>query len=305
MSGRPPRLALALCLGPALAASGAGAAAAAAQGSMRLLWPIHFSSAPLSTPQGSALEPPELGQELTLIAKARYEAYLSETLPKELEADPDLAAEFGKADHSRVNLAFFRWQKRVFADAEEVPPEQLSARGELAPRLEGIDYTWPELHQSSAFQRLRMRITELSRLYMRRSGYDTIPPTFRIFVWAELYSYGDALRPVAFTDGAYVMGRYFASVRKGSLKFNFEDPRGINPPYGKTFSHAAYEGNIVLFPAWTSQLITPNMHNYTAVCFAFLVYPPSDDRLDWADDKTGKMEVPRPFQAIRPTLVGR
>lgn len=40
---------------------------------------------------------------------------MNKTLPLELELDKAFAEEFNSADHSRVNLAFHRWQKRVYA----------------------------------------------------------------------------------------------------------------------------------------------------------------------------------------------
>ncbi|CAK0887325.1 unnamed protein product [Prorocentrum cordatum] len=204
---------------------------------------------------------------------AGCQEYLKNVLPRELEIDPQMreeisptegtdprnpSQEFDRLDHgSRVNLAFLRWQKRVYADREGLDVESMSARGERAPRLPGINYTWPALYDSPDFKRLQTRIADLTRLYLKRTGYRSsdIPRRFHQFVWVEVYEKGDALRPGARTDGAYLLGRYFASAKRGALKLNFEDPRGINPPYGKTFSHQVYEGNVVLFPTWTSHFI--------------------------------------------------
>lgn len=262
---------------------------------MTLLWPIHLSSVALSGPNASVLEGPEFGVELAQIGAAGFQRYLSTILPSELAADQELAAEFAQADHSRVNVAFERWQRRAFADSSGMALEELASWGQAARRLPGVNYSWPELHGSRVFQRLKARIAELSKLYLKRSGYQDVPKTFQIYIWAEVYNRGDALRPGARTTGAYLTGRFWASAQKGTLKLNFEDPRGINPPYGKTYSHAVYEGNLVLFPVWVSHFITPNMQDYAAVCYSFLVYPPGGGTLAWQDDLSAQLTVSKPL----------
>jgi len=285
-----------------LARRAAGEAGESVQGTVKYLWPIHFSSVPLTTREKDSLDPPEMGDELAAIGLARFEEYLKSTLPKELRLDEPFAEGFKIMDHSRVNLAFNRWQKRVFAETTGIPIEEILQQGEAVPeRLEGINYTWPELYESKAFKRLRQRMAELTRLYNRRSGFPAGShadgPRFRVFPWVEVFKKGDALRPGSRTDAAYAMGRYFPQVTKGSLKLNFEDPRGINPPYGKTFSHAAYDGNLVLYPTWVSHFITPNMYDRPAVCYCFLLYPSDGKTLSWKDDVTADIIVTRRFQA--------
>ena len=77
-----------------------------------------------------------------------------------------------------------------------------------------------------------------------------------------------------------------------------EDPRGINPPFGKTHTHNVEEvwqcsnvwlgstvgnyvpgfgtfwkGSLTMFPSWASHFITPNMKSRTAVhCSASLFF---------------------------------
>jgi len=265
------------------------------EGQVKLLWPIHFSSMPLSTPSKSSLEAPEFGAEIARIGLEGFKKYVASTLPRELEIDKYFAEEFANSDHSRINLAFMRWQRRAFASRFRVNVNALSARGDVSPSLEGVDYTWPELYDSKFYKTLIMRFEQVAKLYMKRTGTKDIPKRLQIFPWVEVFEFGDSQRPWARTDSAYVMGRYFAKTQKGSLKFNFEDPRGINPPYGKTFSHGAFEGNLILFPTWLSHFITPNMLNTTAVCVAFLVYPP-DMNLDWEEDMTGSLVLERTLQ---------
>merc|ERR1719487_520226 len=118
------------------------------RGDVKHLWPIHFSSMPLSTPEKASLEKPEFGAELARIGLEGFRRYRDHILPKELELDKKYAKEFAVADHSRVNLAFLRYQKRVFAEKTDIDPEELTGRGEVAPKLKGIDYTWPELYNN-------------------------------------------------------------------------------------------------------------------------------------------------------------
>lgn len=267
---------------------------------LRLLWPIHFTSVALSSSDRTSLEPANFGQVLAKMSLDRFRKYVNETLPKELELDTQLALEFREADHSRVNKAFRRWQRRVFAIKTGTRVGQSSGNGEHAPRLKGIEYIWDEFYNHPASARFNGRIDQLTRLYLRRMGASDFPKKFRIFSWVEVFDEGDAQRPMSYTDGAFVMGRYFASLpSQGSIKLNFEDPRGINPPYGKTFSYEAYEGSIVFFPTWVSHFITPNMNKGTVVCICFIVYPPDGNSIDWEDDRTGSLEVPSSFEVKR------
>jgi len=268
------------------------------EGKVTYLWPIHFSSMPLSDPGGKAkgLESAEFGKKLADIGLRGFKDYLQKTLPKELELDSELAATWNSTDHSRINTAFYRWQKRVFAERHNLPVESLTAKLEDAPHHEGIDYTWPELYDSVEYARFLARVTELSKLYLKRSGMADPPSRFQIFPWVEVFERGDALRPDARIQGAYLAGRYFASVNEGDIKFNFEDPRGINPPFGKTFSHAPYRGNLVLHPVWNSYFVTPNMRTNPVVVLAFLVYPDAGKRTDWRRDVTGGIALNRTFK---------
>ncbi|CAJ1367022.1 unnamed protein product [Effrenium voratum] len=272
------------------------------------LWPIHISKVPLSTPGVEAMEPPEFGQALAELALSGFEDYVNKTLPLELKLDADFAEEFHGADHSRVNLAFRRWQRRVYAYANRdiYPESQLSAdvleggwQSEFlaggwarSMPLKEVNYSWPQLRQSSEFRKLQSHISELAKLYLKRSG-SSFGNKFRIFTWAEVFRKGDALRPSAHTDGGLFMGRYWPQLKKNSLKFNFEDPRGINPPFGKTHTHSIEEGAMSMFPIWASHFITPNMKSRTAVCYAFIVYPEDGNTMDFEDDGTGKFKIER------------
>lgn len=259
------------------------------------LWPILLTQTPLSG-SDKALESAEFGRKLSQIGYERYQRYVKEVLPVELATDAAFNATFQQADHSRMQLAFKRWQSRAFATHEGLPIRRILPQADTSPRIEGVDYAWPELYESAEYKRLIGRVRQLSKVYLKRAGYgsEELGQKFLVFPWVEVFGKGDALRPMTRSDGAYVFSRYFASVSRGSLKFNFEDPRGINPPYGKTYSDAVYAGEIAMVPSWVSTFITPNMKNSTAVCYCFLVYP-EKGRLPWDKDLTGDIKVNKVF----------
>lgn len=253
------------------------------------LWPILMTSVPLSGPEG--IETHSWGETLANVGLAKYRAYVNATLPKELELDTAYAAEFATLDHSRVNMAFNRWQRQVYGEHMAVPLHQLTSQREQLPKLPGVDYAWPELYEHQHFRTLEGHIDKLSRKYLRRAGYKELPDKFRIFIWVEVFGPGDAMRPMARTDGAYLSGKYFATGDQSAIKFAFEDPRGINPPFGKTFNHEVYPGNIIMFPVWASYFITPNMKNTPVVSYSFVVYPADGNDRHWHDDKTAAYTV--------------
>ncbi|CAL1135736.1 unnamed protein product [Cladocopium goreaui] len=281
---------------------------AEATAAVDFLWPIHVSKVPLSTQAADSLEPAAFGEELARVALEGFEEYVNKTLPMEMEFDKQFADEFHAADHSRVNLAFRRWQKRVFAEQnrdiypangaldilESGPnPDFIAGITKGAAPLKEINYTWPGLYENSSFRKLRQHINTLAKLYLKRSGHPTseLPKTFRVFIWVEVFRKGDSLRPLAHTDGGFLMGRYWPQLKKNALKFNFEDPRGINPPFGKTHTHNVEEGSLTMFPSWASHFITPNMKSRTAVSYVFIVYPEGGNVLDFEDDRTGNIQV--------------
>eukprot|EP00929_Paragymnodinium_shiwhaense_P072353 TRINITY_DN36728_c0_g3_i1.p1 TRINITY_DN36728_c0_g3~~TRINITY_DN36728_c0_g3_i1.p1 ORF type:complete len:348 (-),score=58.03 TRINITY_DN36728_c0_g3_i1:184-1173(-) len=255
------------------------------------LWPIHFAHMPLSSPRRDSLETAEFGHILRDIGRNGFDKYVQTVLPQELRLDPGFAKVFAESDHSRLNLAFRRWQARTFASYMGIPIRRISVQGEIIPKLEGIDYTWPELYDSAQYKKLIAWVRQLSKVYLKRTGFDEeeAKQKFLVFPWVEVYERGMAMRPMTRTDGAYIFSRYFASVTEGALKFNFEDPRGINPPYGKTASDGVYEGKISLVPSWVSTFLTPNMLNSTAVSYCFLIYP-ENGKLSFEDDKTADMK---------------
>lgn len=274
---------------------------------MTHMWPIHFASMPFSDPGQSSFFYPEVGDELAQLAAAKFDEFRTSILPLELKSDSTFAKKFYEADHSRVNLAFQRWQKLVFAEAEGVPVYRFLSQDEHASRIQGVNYSWPELYQSRAFKSLKHFVIDITSHYNKKNGFAPGSPAtekrFQVMFWAEVFRKGDAMRPGASVNGAFLRGRYYAHCERGAIKHNFEDPRGINPPYGKTHSHPAYNGNLVLFPTWASHFITPNMMNSTIVSFSFMAFPADGGYLDSNDDRTGRTFIQQPIKFDRmPTI---
>eukprot|EP00928_Gymnodinium_smaydae_P086819 TRINITY_DN71241_c0_g1_i1.p1 TRINITY_DN71241_c0_g1~~TRINITY_DN71241_c0_g1_i1.p1 ORF type:complete len:321 (-),score=80.04 TRINITY_DN71241_c0_g1_i1:154-1077(-) len=289
-------LALALaCLGASCVGK------AVLKGERTLLWPIHVSKVLVSggSSKEAALEPGSFGKELAAIGKKGFQRYLKEVLPKELQLDAEFAASFSASDHSRTNLAFKRWQMRSFAAREKLPIKRLTALGEKVPQIPGANYSWPEAYDNAEFNKLLNYVRKMTKVYLKRVGYDEAhyKQKFIIFPWFEVYEFGEAMRPGALTNGAYLFGRYFAAADKNSMKFNFEDPRGINPPYGKTHTMKVDEGRLYLLPSWVSTFMTPNMKNHTHVCVAFLIYP-EHGKLPWTDDLSSDVKVTLPGRSV-------
>ncbi|OLQ15538.1 hypothetical protein AK812_SmicGene258 [Symbiodinium microadriaticum] len=234
----------------------------------------------------------------------RHREYVNKTLPKELELDKPFAEVFAMRNKKLFPANFDEESQGLgILDAGNDADFLLSNTKAHWPE---VNYAWPELgriklkstlydcnilrerrrgfvaqgasdlsiprrYENARFQRLRARIQEIARLYLKRSGWekDELPQRFlghglgltgllvpadaarfKIFIWVE------ALRPSAHTDGGYAMGRYWVQAKqlvrmKNAMKFNFED---------------------VL----------------VAQGYAFSVYPERGNNLDFEDDETGK-----------------
>lgn len=259
-----------------------------------------MSSIPLSTPGEAALEVPEFGENLTKIGLKTFRYYIDSVLPKELAEDEAFAAWFNVTDHSRLNLGFQRWQMNIFSRTSGMDLAHLGIHVPRSPLLPSVSYEWPELFDSPEHKKLLKHVFQHSALYLARTGYpkEKIPKQFRIASWAEVFGKGEAMAPRSHLSGAYLMGRYWVQAKKKSLKLNFEDPRGINPPYGKTYSKHVYTGELVLHPTWVSHFITPNMEDDVAVCYVFLVYPAGADALAGEDDLSTAMVIERPYDIV-------
>merc|ERR1711959_640035 len=89
--------------------------------------------------------------------------------------------------------------------------------------------------------------------------------------------------------GAVAAGVFVVKAVKNSIKIRIEDPRGINPPYGKSLIvDDVLSGMLHLFPAWLGHMITPNLVNKTAICLSFVVR----SKVPLPEDTFARMIVP-------------
>lgn len=272
---------------------------------VKYIWPVSTWAVPLASSDGKGLLEASLASNLAEIGERAFDKYVKEVLPVELKTDPKFAADFAASDASRMNLGFVRWQKRVYSELRKVPLIELSWDGSPIPHYKEVSYAWKEFYGSPDFKKLRHQIDRLSGLYLNNIGKDGERGRrrFRTFIWAEVYRNADSQRPHVHT-GASTAGVFFSrysSSKEGAQKFSFEDPRGINPPFGKTHNHQPKQGEVLLFPSWASHFITPHRSNSTNVYFNFVCWPPDGaPDLDWEDDATGDYVFRKQLNIKRP-----
>mmetsp|Transcript_34565 Transcript_34565/g.73326 ORF Transcript_34565/g.73326 Transcript_34565/m.73326 type:complete len:304 (-) Transcript_34565:2-913(-) len=267
------------------------------------LWPIHLQVLPLAARVKGAegVESPEFAAKLASIVEKKYQEFIKTELPKEIAADPNYKARFDSDDAGRYNQAFRTWQRRAAATKYRWPVNEIDGLDLLrVPKTQGVQYNFDELYESPEYKAFVRHVERLARAYVKRMDENSAPPKFRIFVWGEVFPKAVATRPHIHTGG-YCAGTFFVRQPKGASRFNFEDPRGINPPYGKTHMKQPQQGELILFPGWASHFNSPNSHETTRVELSFVAYHyGGPNQLDWEDDPTGgfvpektlKMRIP-------------
>lgn len=249
------------------------------------IWPMMLWSIPIMDASGDKPH-----ARLATVGEVGFDLYLREVLPKELELDPAYKRQFDEADGSRVNLAFLRWQKRVFSLRDRVPVEEINWDGKPVPRYPGISYEWPDLYNSPDLQPLVNRISTMCNAYFDRLERNRERRHFRTFIWAEVYRPNDFQQTHVHT-GALAAGMFvarYAGDAGREQQLAFEDPRGPSSPFGRKHHAQLAEGELLIWPGWAPHHLTPNKGNGTNVYFSFLVWPPQGaPDFDWEDDVTG------------------
>merc|ERR1712216_104847 len=117
-----------------------------------------------------------------------------------------------------------------------------------------------------------------------------------IVVWPELLGQYEMLLPQS-DPGALVAGALWVHRGAESRRWVFQDPRGINAPFGRRYEVDAAEGTLVLFPPWLSVYVEPGgplppdrSPPPDAVLWRFLLWPPVPrDEWSWVDDPSGSI----------------
>jgi len=226
---------------------------------------------------------------LAALGESEFERYRTSVMPRELKMDPKFREELGgpEDDGSHINLAFLRWQKRVFAQKWRLPVEELNWDGRPVPMFKGISYQWKELYDSLELQVLTKRVEAMATQFLQNIQGDRALTKFRTMPWVEVFRPGDFQWPHVRT-GAAVYGVFFARHAENSSELVFDDVRGDSPPFGHQHTHHPEQGELVLFPSWASHKLTPNQGSTNNVYYRFLLWPPRGaPDFDWEDDPTG------------------
>jgi len=238
------------------------------------------------------IEDAQFANELARIATVGYKGFLKHVLPAELANDTDFAERYYADDTSRLNRAFLRWQKRVYAKTFRKPYNELNWDGSPMPFLPGVKYEWNSFYKSKIYADFIKHVKSLTRSYLsaatgaKDKGQEE---DFMVMAWAEVYKTGAYQRPHTHT-GAVCAGhfvvRYPESEGGKTQRLMFQDPRGINPPFGNSHWHDTVEGELVMWPSWAPHMLTPG--NFSTIYISFLVWPEDGaSDLDWEDDPLG------------------
>mmetsp|Transcript_29783 Transcript_29783/g.61432 ORF Transcript_29783/g.61432 Transcript_29783/m.61432 type:complete len:332 (-) Transcript_29783:210-1205(-) len=258
---------------------------------VELVWPMVLMHLPLPVDKGETQKDVDaLLHELADIGEKGFRRYLEKVLPHELAVDEAFAKEFHVADESRWNDGFFRWQKRVYSRLSKFRIEEILWDGKPVPALPGVSYRWDELHKFQGMKRVMTKIFGQVAAYKQASDATLEASDSRkgrFIPWVEVYRPREFHHPHTHT-GSPIVGTLVLRCGKQKQRLVFEDPRGINPPFGRKHNVDVEEGDLLLFPSWASHFVDPNRGNETHVFLSFAIQGhggPQD--FDWEDDGTG------------------
>jgi len=226
----------------------------------------------------------EQRRQLASVAEKGYRLYVEEILPKEFKADAPWreAYESAEGTGSRDNLAFLRWQKVAYSKQFKRPLQELKWDGSTVPKYTGIPYGW-KLYKSSEYKAFYDMVMHYASAYVSSFNRHS-PDRFVVFPWAEVYRPGGFHEPVART-GAPAAGIYVAEAN-GEQELVFMDERSYGAPYNRRHSVRMATGDMLIFPAWATNMLTVNNGNSSNVYFRFWVSFPGGVRdFDWEDDQ--------------------
>lgn len=221
------------------------------------LWATHVEVIPLTTDNGG-FEPPGFHKRLAKEAIAGWARFRDEIAPG-LPRGHFLKQFIHQKHAGALNDGFFHFQKNLF-EAEGNLKQALHGRGRGGNPTPPPDAnsSWPEMQSLPDYNKLRKYIEFFSRRYLKRGGLapkEADDLKYSVFNWAAVHGPGEFHGPHTHV-GEYHVGVFYAQAGDDAGKLRFGDPRGQNPPFGKTFFHTPRSGDLVLFPSWLSHMAT-------------------------------------------------
>jgi len=249
------------------------------------IWPMTVWNLPLQDVSR------EDRKQLAEIALDGYNSYLKDVLPAEKKKSPAWAKQFEHIHEDQLNQGFLRWQKKVFSKRMHIPVEDLNWDGKPVPSVPGVSYKWDAFYKSKQYKTLRKTLMKLGNHYIG-SFQENHPGMGRlqILMWAEVFGPMEYQLPHSHT-GALLAGAFCVKHKRNpeeAQKLIFKDPRGSNPPFGRTHEYPVTHGEVLFWPSWAPHYVSANPLNTSTVWWHFLMWPEGGARdLDWEDDPTG------------------
>ena len=140
--------------------------------------------------------------------------------------------------------------------------------------------TWQRMNSSIAYQSVVEFVTSAAKRYVSMTNPKEMDKLTMIS-WASVQQEGGYHAVHTHTGDAVVCVLY-ARVNHLSGNLMFHDPRGYNPPFGRTRIHPVQTGQLILFPSWLPHSVLPTRgtDDYRVI-FAFNFGSGTDDSADF------------------------
>lgn len=204
---------------------------------------------------------------------------------------------------STSGAAFSRWQRDVLRQNRgnlfrntSVP---VSPAGKSnAVRAEAEASLLQLLANSDAYTRIQRWASGLGVHYLQDAAQLSVSTgtPLQATVWCEALRHTDMIGPEAHF-GSVAAGLLWSRQQQAVRRWVFQDPRGINAPFGRRYEVNADEGVAAVFPSWLSYYVEPGGPNEDhepagelTLLWRFAVWPPAPEaEWSWVDDPLGQV----------------
>jgi len=244
--------------------------------------------------QGPALDTTALQEELNSLAiniLTIFDTMWASTPEKHSGA-------FEDAGRDQHGAAFSRWQRDVLSRHKRNPLRNtsvpVSATGKVnAVSAEAETSLLKLLSNSDAYARIRRWAVSLGEHYLQDAAQLSVSEEapLQAMVWCEALRHADMVGPEAHF-GSVAAGLVWSRQQQSVRRWVFQDPRGINAPFGRRYEVNADEGVAAVFPSFLSYYVEPGGPNEghdtmaeVALLWRFAVWPPvPESEWSWVDD---------------------